>query len=156
MIGGRVLDPTAVMAVIEHTPYTDAMLAVANETNMALGVPTTALQSVWANCASAEREWLDQLPHAAMVVVLPLDVDTARDAGLLAARAGMPEVHLAAAHATLVGIRRRWPVLTRRPDIIQALSSDVRTETIPDYRPGRDDGGGAARAADVHGSPAYT
>jgi hypothetical protein len=132
VIGGRVLDPTAVAAIVSGTSdYADALLAVANDLGITLGLPATALQPAWANCPPADRPWLDQLPDAAMVVVLDLDQETAKDAGLLAAGARMPEVHLAASHAALTGIRRGWPVVTRRPDVIQALSGAVTTETMP-------------------------
>lgn len=131
MIGGRVLDPTAVMAIVTgSSDYTDALLAVANELGMALGVPATALQAVWASCPPTDRPWLDQLPAASMVLVLDLDEQSAKEAGLLAAHAGMSDVHPAAAHAALIGIRRGWPVVTKQPEVIQALSPDVRTETI--------------------------
>lgn len=81
--------------------------------------------------AVAPRPWLELLTEAATVVVVPLDDEAARDAGLLAALSGHPDTHSAACHAALVGIRRGWPVVTARPEVIQALSGEVRTETIP-------------------------
>jgi predicted nucleic acid-binding protein len=75
--------------------------------------------------------WLELLTDAATVVIVPLDDEAARDAGLLAALSGHPDTHPAACHAAAVGIGRGWPVVTRRPEVIQALSGEVRTETIP-------------------------
>jgi hypothetical protein len=46
--------------------------------------PTTALQAAWAACPPEDRAWLETLPDTAMAVVLDLDLETPRDAGLLA------------------------------------------------------------------------
>jgi hypothetical protein len=124
------LDPSALLAIIAGSDYADAMMAMANEMRFELAVPTTAFQAAWAHCPPAERPWLEQLPSQRMVEMLDLDTEAAGQAGLLSATSGMPDVHLAAAHAVLVALRRDWPVVTTRPDIIQALSARVRTETL--------------------------
>jgi hypothetical protein len=132
VIGGRVLDPTAVMAMaVGDSPYAQALLDVATQHNIPLAVPATALQAAWQAAAPEHWPWLELLAEAATVVVVPLDDDAARDAGLLAALSGHPDAHPAACHAALVGIRRGWPVVTQRPEVIQVLSGQVRTETIP-------------------------
>ena len=131
-IGGRVLDPTAIMAIITNSsPYAAALLDVCNDLNIPLAMPTSALQATMAAARPEDRQRLLELPEIAMAVVLDLDLDAAWSAGLLASRAGLPSAHPAAAHATQVGISRGWPVVTKAPDVILALSSDVRTETIP-------------------------
>jgi len=132
VIGGRVLDPTAVMAMaVGDSPYAQALLDVSAQLNIPLAVPASALQAVWQAAEPEHWPWLELLAESATVVVVPLDAESARDAGLLAALSGNPDTHPAATQAALVGIRRGWPVVTRRPDVIQALSGDVRTETIP-------------------------
>lgn len=132
MIGGRVLDGTAVSAMAAGTSdHADALLAVANELGIPLAVPTTALQAAWQGCEPADRHWLDQLPLASMMVVLDLDADAARRAGVLAADAALPGAAAASAHAAVIGLDRGWPVVTLEPDVILALSPDLRTETIP-------------------------
>jgi hypothetical protein len=129
-IGGRVLDLTAIMAIITRSsPYAAALLDVCNDLNIPLAMPATALQATMAAARPEDRQRLLELPDIA--VVLDLDRDTAWGSGLLAARAGLPSAHPAAAHAVQVGINRGWPVITKAPDVLLALSPDVRTETIP-------------------------
>jgi hypothetical protein len=131
-IGGRVLDPTAMMAIITRSsPYAAALLDVCNDLNIALALPTTALQATMAAARPEDRRWLLELADAGICVVVDLDREGAWSAGLLAARAGLPSAHLAAAQAAQIGISRGWPVVTTSPNILLALSSDVRTETIP-------------------------
>ena len=131
MIGGRVLDPTAVMAMaVGDSPYAQALLDIATQMNIPLAIPATALQAAWAAAEPDAWPWLDLLPEAATVIVLPLDEQSAKDSGLLAALSGNPSTHPSASHAALVGLGRSWPVVTKRPEVIQALSADVRTETI--------------------------
>ena len=132
MIGGRVLDPTAVMAMaVGGSPYAQALLDVATQLNIPLAVPAVALEAAWQAAEPEHWPWLELLAEAATVIVVPLDAEQARDAGLLAALSGNPGVHPGAPHSVLVGIRRGWPVVTQRPDMIQSLSGDVRTETMP-------------------------
>jgi hypothetical protein len=116
---------------VGNSPYAQALLDVATQHNIPLALPATALQAVWQAVEPEHWPWLELLSDAATVVVVPLDDEAARDAGLLAALSGHPDTHPAAAHAALVGIQRGWPVVTKRPDVVQALSGDVRTETIP-------------------------
>jgi hypothetical protein len=132
VIGGRVLDPTAVLALISgQSEYMQALTYVSADLGIPLAVPATALQSAWAGAQSHEQTWLDVLPEGPTVVVLELDQAAAKGAGLLAAQSGHPTAHPAATHAALIGLQRQWPVVTTSPDILLALSPDVRTETIP-------------------------
>jgi len=120
------------MAMARGTsPYAQALLDVATEMNIPLAVPAVALQSAWQAAEPEHWPWLELLAEAATVIVVPLDGEQARDAGLLAALSGNPDVHPAASQSALIGIRRGWPVVTQRPDVIQHLSSDLRTETMP-------------------------
>ena len=132
MIGGKVLDSTAVLAIAAGTSdYTDALMVVANQLGITLAVPTTAFQTAWQVVAARDGPWLEQLPAASMIVMLDLDTATAREAGQMAAHAGRPAAHLAAAHAAQIGVTRGWPVVTRSPQTLLVLSRDVITETIP-------------------------
>jgi hypothetical protein len=116
---------------VGDSPYAQALLDIATEMNIPLAIPATALQAAWAAAEPDAWPWLDLLPEAATVIVLPLDEQSAKDSGLLAALSGNPSTHPSASHAALVGIGRNWPVVTKSPEVIQALSADVRTETIP-------------------------
>lgn len=132
MIGGRVLDATAVHAIVTgSSEYAQALLTVATDLGIPLAVPATALQAAWQEADPKARPWLDLLPEAATVVVLDLTAQVARDAGLLAADSGHPGAPASAGHAVAVALERSWPVVTRHPDVLLALSPDVRTETIP-------------------------
>jgi hypothetical protein len=132
MIGGRVLDPTAVLAAVSGTStYMEAVMHVADELNIPLAVGTTALQTAWAHAEPDQRIWLDVLTEGPTVVVLDLNEASARDAGLISAQSGNPDVHLAAAQSVLIGLQRQWPVVTASPDLLLALSPEIRTETIP-------------------------
>jgi hypothetical protein len=132
VIGGRILDPTAVLAAVSGvSDYMQAVMYFVDDMNIPLAVGTTALQTAWAHAEPNKRAWLDVLTEGPTVVVLNLDEAAAKAAGMLAAQSGNPDVHLAAAHAVLIGLQRQEPVITTAPDLLLALSADVRTETIP-------------------------
>jgi hypothetical protein len=129
---GRVLDSTALLAIAGGTSdYADALLAVATELGLTLAVPAASLLAAWQQVSPGDRVWLAGLTDAATVVVVNLDADDARDAGLLAAASGLDNVGADAAHAALTGLRRAWSVVTKVPGDVGALSPEVRTETIP-------------------------
>lgn len=132
MIGGRVLDATAVRAIASgESEYAAALLAVATELGITLAVPATALEEAWRWSTPADRPWLELLEQASPVVVIDLDAPAARASGLLAADAGQPQSEPATAQAVVTALHRDWPVVTRYPDAALRLSSAVRTETIP-------------------------
>jgi hypothetical protein len=132
VIGGRVLDSTAVRAIASgDSEYAAALLAVATELGITLAVPATALEEAWRWSTPAERPWLELLTQASPVVVLDLDAAAARETGLLASDAGHPQSEPATAQSVVVALQRDWPVVTRYPDAVLLLSSKVRTETIP-------------------------
>lgn len=132
MIGGRVLDTSAVLTAATGTnDYTAALLTVAAEHGIVLAVPAAAVQAAWRVTRSAEQPWLELLLDSPAVVVVPLTADDARDAGLLAARAGHDDVAAATAHAVHIAGRRDWSVLTADPGPVLELDPHVRTETLP-------------------------
>lgn len=132
MIGGRVLDSTAVRAIASgESEYAAALLAVATEMGITLAVPATALEEAWRWSTQSERPWLELLAQASPVVVIDLDAAAARETGLLASDASQPQSEPATAQSVAVALQRDWPVVTRYPDAVLLLSSKVRTETIP-------------------------
>jgi predicted nucleic acid-binding protein len=132
VIGGRVLDSTAVRAIASgESEYAAALLAVATELGITLAVPAAALEEAWRWSVPAERPWLELLAQASPVVVLDLDAAAARTTGLLASDAGQPQSAPATAQSAVVALQRDWPVVTRDPDAVLLLGSTLRTETIP-------------------------
>jgi hypothetical protein len=132
VIGGRVLDVSAVLTLAAGTNvYGQAVLRLAIAEDIPLAVPAAALQAAWQHASPAGRPWLELLPDNPTVVVVPLDLAQARDSGTLAADAGRPDVLAGTAHAVHLAVHRNWPLITAEPDTALALSSRVRTETIP-------------------------
>lgn len=132
MIGGRVLDTSAVLTAATGTnDYTAALLTVAAAHGIVLAVPAGAVQGAWRGTRPAERAWLELLLDSPAVVVVPLAADDARDAGLLAADAGHDDSTAATAHAVHLARRRGWTVLTADPGPVLELDPQVHAETIP-------------------------
>jgi hypothetical protein len=136
MITGKVLDSTAVLDIAnQDSIYGQALLTVSNRLTHVLAVPMVTLSAAWAHSAhNPSRLWLDLLVDEdaePAVVVIPVDAARAKSAGVLAADAGQPDAPLGTVHAAHLALERSWPVVTRDPDAVLALSSGVRTETIP-------------------------
>jgi hypothetical protein len=132
VIGGRVLDVSAVLDLATGTSvYGQALLHHANDAGIVLAVPAGALQAAWQQAEIPGRPWLDLLADLPTVMVIALDGVAARDCGLLAAEAGLPDAPAGTVHAVELAVRRSWPLVTTDPDTALTLSVDVRTETIP-------------------------
>lgn len=136
MITGKVLDTSAVLDISTGASiYGQTLLRISNQLGMTLAIPMVTYSSAWqVSTGDQERLWLDLLVDddaEPSIVLLPLDAPHARTSGLLAAAAGRPDAPLGTVHAAQVAIERSWPVVTKAPDAVLALSSDVRTETIP-------------------------
>lgn len=72
MIGGRVLDATAISDIaIGRTIYGAAFLAAANDLGIALAVPAAALQDAWAAAAEEDYPFLELLTGLPLAVVVP-------------------------------------------------------------------------------------
>jgi hypothetical protein len=134
MIGGRVLDTTAINDLtIGRTIYGAAFLAAANEIGIALAIPATALQEAWAIAEVDDHPFLDLLLGLPLTIVEILDTDTAQRSGLLsaAAHAGN-QWNAGTAHAALVSRDRGWPVLTAEPAKLRALDPEIQIDPLPD------------------------
>jgi hypothetical protein len=136
VITGKVLDTSAVLDISTGASiYGQALLRISNQLGTTLAVPMATYSTAWqVSTDDQERLWLDLLVDddaEPSIVVLPLDASHARASGLLAAGAGQPNAPQGTVHAAQLAIERSWPVVTKTPDAVLALSSDVRTETIP-------------------------
>lgn len=129
------LDTSAVLDIATgDSIYGQALLAISNQLGATLAVPIVTFSAAWQSSTTPTRPWLDLMiseDAEPSVVIVPVDVARARGAGLLAADAGHPDTPQGAVHAAHLALERQWPVVTKAPDTLLALSTEVRTETIP-------------------------
>lgn len=133
MIGGRVLDPSALLDLASgRTVYARALVSTAVQVGLVLAVPAVALAEAWAEVEPAGRPFLNLLEDRAVVLVDALTDSAARSVGLLVAESD-PAVRstLGTAHAVQVALTRGWPVVTGRPATIKALHPDVTLDALP-------------------------
>ncbi|MGQ0573198.1 MAG: hypothetical protein ACT4RN_03220 [Pseudonocardia sp.] len=106
MIGGRVLDASAVVAFASGTSvYAAALVWTAVEEGHVLVVPSTALAVAWAQLPVKDHDVLDVLVQLPVTVVDELTAERARAVG---ARGGSQVT----AHALLCAEDRGWPLVT--------------------------------------------
>jgi hypothetical protein len=134
MIGGRVLDATAIHDLtIGRTVYGAAFLAAANDVGITLALPAAALQEAWATADDQDYPFLDLLLGLPLTVVDPLDAERAQRSGILArdAHAG-GRWDAGAAHTVMSAVDRGWPVLTADPAPLRAIDVAVEIEALPE------------------------
>lgn len=126
MIGGRVLDASALLAFASGTSiYAQALVWTAVEADIVLAVPSTALAMAWARIPDKDHDVLDVLMQLYVIVVDDLTVERARAVGML----GGDQVD---AHAMLCASDRAWPLVTTDPRRYAALhSAAVDIEPLP-------------------------
>lgn len=109
MIGGRVLDTSALFAFATETSvYCSALVWTAVRESMVLAIPSTAVAAAWADVADKHYQVLEVLLGLHVTVIDPLDGERARAVGLL----GGPQ---ADAHAVACARERGWPLVTAQP-----------------------------------------
>jgi hypothetical protein len=130
MIGGRVLDATALAAFAIGRPvYVRALVWAAVEENIVLAVPSAALGRAWS--------MLDPEHHAALRVLLDLPntvIDelgpvSAHESGMLLAAAGQDDI--VAGQVAASARRRGWPAVTGDPAALRKLDTTVAIEELP-------------------------
>lgn len=106
MIGGRVLDASAVVAFAGgHSVYAAALVWTAVEEGMVLTLPSTAVATAWARLPEKHRPVLQVLLRLPVAVSDDLTAARARAVGEL----GGDQVH---AHALLCARERGWALVT--------------------------------------------
>ena len=121
MIGGYVLDPSALLAWCRQSSIlVQALVWSAVQDSVVLLVPSTVLASTTAQLTDADREVLDVLLGLHVTVVDPLTADQARGAG-------RGEQLLDVMHTLACARGRGWPVVTAHPD---AYPADVATVSL--------------------------
>lgn len=122
MIGGRVLDASAVVAFAEQrSVYASALVWTAVEEDVVLLVPAAVLVAVEQGLDprdGAARAVLEVLLGLPVTVVESLDAAAARSVGELAGAHGLD---VASAHAARTALDRGWAVVTAAPDRYAAV-----------------------------------
>lgn len=129
MIGGRILDTTALTAAARGSLYMQALLSVAHQRVIPLLVPTTALSDAYADLKADASHALSAIVQFPLLTVAPLDEADARGAGIL--RANIESASTTAGHVAYLAAARQWPVITGDPERLRALYPDIETETLP-------------------------
>ena len=144
MIGGRILDTSALVAVARGRPYMQALLYVSHEHLIMLIVPAPCLADALASLDDPEdRERLFDLLRSPIARVAPFGETEARGTGLLRSREGgrgggrgaghspASAASTAVAHAAFLAADRGWPVVSAAPGPIRALHPEVEIEPLP-------------------------
>jgi predicted nucleic acid-binding protein len=114
VIGGRVLDSSAVRAFVEQrSVYVSALVWTATEEDIVLLIPASVLAEVRAEAGDAERAVLDVLLGLPITVVDPLDARRSREAADLLGPGGTDD--LASAQAAACALARGWPLVSAQP-----------------------------------------
>lgn len=106
MIGGRILDASAVVAVVSGSSvYAAALVWTAVEEGIVLVLPATAVAAAWSGLSEQHHEVLDVLLRLPVTVVDDLTAGRAREVGVTGGEQLV-------AHAVLCCRDRRWPLVT--------------------------------------------
>ena len=130
MIGGRVLDASALIAFATGRPvYVRALVWAAVEADIVLAVPSAALSKAWSVLAPEYYAALGVLLDLPITVIDQLDPRAAQESGLLLAESGGDD--LSAGQVTLSARRRGWPAVSGEPWALRKLDTAVTIEELP-------------------------
>jgi hypothetical protein len=130
VIGGWVLDVPAVVGIARRSPYPEAIVWTANETDGVVCIPAAVLAEASARVPAADRDILAVVLGLEITVVPELDQAVADDVGQLLARAGQPG-QLALGHAVRCATQRGWPLVTDRTELVRTMSSTIEVDDMP-------------------------
>ncbi|MET9934814.1 MULTISPECIES: hypothetical protein [unclassified Streptomyces] len=131
MIGGRILDTSALTAAAQGSLYMQALLSLAHQRVIPLLVPTTALSDAYASLKPDAQQALHVIAQFPMLTLAPFTEEDARGAGTL--RAARPEVRsdATAGHVAFLAAAREWPVISGDSIRLQALYPGIEVEPLP-------------------------
>lgn len=130
MIGGRVLDSTALAAFATGRPvYVRALVWAAVEEHLVLAVPSTALGRAWAVLSPEHHSALKVLLDLPNTVIDELTPTAAQESGLLLAASGQDDI--VAGQVAACARRRGWPAVTGEPGTLRKLDTAVIIEELP-------------------------
>ncbi|HEX2301803.1 MAG TPA: type II toxin-antitoxin system VapC family toxin [Pseudonocardiaceae bacterium] len=126
MIGGRVLDTSALVAFATETSvYCAALVWTAVKESIVLAVPSTAVAEAWTVLDGDKYPILDVLLSLHVTVIDSLDGERARTVG----RLGGPQTD---AHAIVCARQRGWPLVTGESTRYRSQGhAGVEIETLP-------------------------
>jgi hypothetical protein len=130
VIGGRILDTTALVATARGSLYMQALLSTAHQRVIPLLVPATALADAFAGLKPDASHALATIMQFPLLTLAPLDEADARGSGILRAGVGVT-ADTTAGHVAYLAAARQWPVVTGDPDRLCALYADIETEALP-------------------------
>ncbi|GHI98044.1 hypothetical protein [Streptomyces olivaceus] len=130
MIGGRILDTTALTAAARGSLYMQALLSIAHQRVIPLLVPTTALSDAYSDFKADTSHALATIVRFPLLTVAPLDEADAQGVGILRANTDS-RASTTAGHVAYLAAARQWPVITGEPDRLRALYPDIETESLP-------------------------
>ena len=131
MIGGRILDASAIIGFAASRPYPQAVVWTAVEQGMVLAVPAGALAAAWSHAPRRDRDALSVLLGLPVTVILDLDHRAAKDIGLLLSRTKQ-HGNLSSGHVAWCAQRRRgWPVVTGEPTALLEMDSSLEIDRLP-------------------------
>ncbi|MGI9000312.1 MAG: hypothetical protein ACR2GH_01460 [Pseudonocardia sp.] len=130
MIGGRVLDTTALAAFAVGRPlYVRALVWAAVEENIVLAVPSAALGRAWAVLEPEHHPALQVLLDLPNTVIDELGPASAQESGLLLGACGLDDI--VAGQVAASARRRGWPAVTGEPGALRKLDTSVTIEELP-------------------------
>lgn len=132
MIGGRILDTSALVQAARGTPYMQALLYISHEHLIPLVIPAPCLADALAGLKDPEQQArLFDLLRSPMARVAHFGAAEATGTGLLRSGAHPGRASTGAAHAAYLAAHRGWPVVSARPGLIRAMHPDVVIEPLP-------------------------
>ena len=132
MIGGRILDTSALVEAARGAPYMQALLYISHEHLIPLVIPAPCLADALAGLDDPEQQArLFDLLRSPMARVAHFGAAEATGTGLLRSGALPARASTAAAHAAYLAASRGWPVVSARPGPIRAMHPDVVIEPLP-------------------------
>jgi hypothetical protein len=130
MIGGRVLDATALAAFAIGRPvYVRALVWAAVEENIVLAVPSAALGRAWSMLEPEHHPALQVLLDLPNTVIDELGSVSAHESGLLLAASGQHDI--VAGQVAASAKRRGWPAVTGEPAALRKVDTTVTIEELP-------------------------
>lgn len=127
MIGGKVLDASALAALVRGHLAAIAWVATARQVGIALYVPSLALGEVRAVLPDAGPQLAELLGHPSVIV----GELTADDAAAVAELLEQAQVWDGlAGHAVHIATMRRWPVLTADPGRLLRVAPDTDIDAL--------------------------
>ncbi|MBV9314696.1 MAG: hypothetical protein JO100_13430 [Pseudonocardia sp.] len=127
MIGGKVVDPSALAAHVEGSFAMATWLAVANEVGIVLYVPALAMGEVRAVYPDADAVLSRLLTHPS-VIHAELTRAQAREVARLLAESQAWDG--TAGHMILIARERGWPVLTADPGRLHRIARDLDLDLL--------------------------